>query len=182
MKLDSTANVRVKNEKAVEASYKIALLIVKDKKPHTIGQSLIKPCLLTAYSTVLSKDSSKKVEKIYLSNDTTKRRIDDMALDLKNQLLQKLKGSPFFSLQCDETTDISKHAQLLFYYRFIDRNGSWKKYCFQHLLKQHRSGIMELAKKKTRIIGSHCIIHRQALASQTLPEPLNVTLNFKQLK
>ncbi|XP_072401718.1 protein FAM200B-like [Diabrotica undecimpunctata] len=42
-----------------------------------------------------------------------------------------------------------------------------------------RSGFMELAKKKNpRIIGSHCIIHRQALASQTLPEPLNVTLNL----
>ncbi|XP_072378016.1 protein FAM200A-like [Diabrotica undecimpunctata] len=42
-----------------------------------------------------------------------------------------------------------------------------------------RSGFMELAKKKNpRIIGSHCIIHRRALASQTLPEPLNVTLNL----
>ncbi|XP_072377778.1 protein FAM200A-like [Diabrotica undecimpunctata] len=33
-------------------------------------------------------------------------------------------------------------------------------------------------KKNPRIIGSHCIIHRQSLASQTLPEPLNVTLNL----
>ncbi|XP_072376760.1 protein FAM200A-like [Diabrotica undecimpunctata] len=42
-----------------------------------------------------------------------------------------------------------------------------------------RSGIMELAKKKNpRIIRSHCIIHRQALASQTLLEPLSVTLNL----
>lgn len=120
MKLDSTADFRIGNEKAVEASYKIALLIVKDKKPHTIGESLIKPCLLTACSTVLSEDSCKKIEKISLSNDTVKRRIDDMALDLKNQLMQKLKSSPFFALQCDETTDISKHAQLLFYCRFID--------------------------------------------------------------
>ncbi|XP_072384445.1 protein FAM200C-like [Diabrotica undecimpunctata] len=42
-----------------------------------------------------------------------------------------------------------------------------------------RSGFMELVKKKNpRIIGSHCIIHRQALVSQTLPERLNVTLNL----
>ncbi|XP_072380493.1 protein FAM200C-like [Diabrotica undecimpunctata] len=90
MKLNSTANFRVENKEAVEASYKIALLIVKDKKPHTIDESLIKPCLLTACSTVLSEDGCKKVEKISLSNDTVKRRIDDMVLDLQNQLLQKL--------------------------------------------------------------------------------------------
>ncbi|XP_072390800.1 protein FAM200C-like [Diabrotica undecimpunctata] len=217
MKLDSTANFRVKNEKAVETSYKIALLIVKDKKPHTIGESLIKACLLTAYSTVLSEDSCRKVENTSLSNDTVKRKIDDMALDLKNQVLQKLKGSPFFSLQCDETTDISKHAQLLFYCRFIDRKRFLEEILFSTSLETTtkaidifsaledflvinelpwekvigictdgaqamtgcRSGFMELAKKKNPgIIGSHCIIHRQALASQTLPEPLNVTLNL----
>ncbi|XP_072401099.1 zinc finger BED domain-containing protein 5-like [Diabrotica undecimpunctata] len=216
MKLDSAANFRVKNEKAVEASYKIALLIVKDKKPHTIGESLIKPCLLTACSTVLSEDSCKKVEKISLSNDTITRRIDNMALSLKNQLLQKLKGSPSFSLQCDETTDISKHAQLLFYCRFIDRKRFLEEILFSTSLETTtkaidifsaledfliinelpwekligicndgaqamtgcRSGFIEFAKKKNpRIIGSHCIIHRQALASRTLPEP-HVTLNL----
>lgn len=33
-------------------------------------------------------------------------------------------------------------------------------------------------KKNPKIIGSHCIIHRQALACQTLPEPLMVTLDL----
>ncbi|XP_072401679.1 protein FAM200C-like [Diabrotica undecimpunctata] len=205
------------NKKAVEASYKIALLIVKDKNPHTIGESLIKPCLLTVCSNVLSEDSCKKVEKISLSNDTVKRKIYDIALDLKNQLLQKLKDSPFFSLQCDETTDISKHAQLLFHCRFIDRKRFLEEILFSTSLETTtkaidifsaledflvinelpwekvigictdgaqamtgcRSGFMELTKKKNpRIIGSHCIIHRQALASQTLPEPLNFTVNL----
>ncbi|XP_072377904.1 protein FAM200A-like [Diabrotica undecimpunctata] len=140
-----------------------------------------------------------------------------MALDLKNQLLQKLKGSPFFSLQCDETTDISKHAQLLFYCQFIDRKWFLEQILFSTSLETTtkaidifsalegflvinelpwekvigicidgtqamtgcRSGFMELAEKKNnRIIGSHCNIYTQALASQTLPEPLNVTLNL----
>lgn len=217
MKLDSTGSFRMENEKAVEASYKIAFLIAKDKKPHTIGESLIKPCLLTACSTILSEDSCNKVAKISLSNDTVKRRIDEMALDLKNQVVQKLKSSPFFSLQCDETTDISKHAQLLFYCRFIEGKQFFEEILFSKSLETTtkafdvfsalhnflaandlpwekvigictdgaqamtgcRSGFIELAKKKNpKIIGSHCIIHRQALACKTLPESLNVALNI----
>lgn len=217
MKLDSTGSFRMENEKAVEASYKIALLIAKDKKPHTIGESLIKPCILTACSTILNEESCSKVAKIALSDDTVKRRIDDMALDLKYQVVQKLKSSPFFSLQCDETTDISKHAQVLFYCRFIEGKQFFEEILFSKSLETTtkavdifsaldtflagndlpwekiigictdgaqamtgcRSGFIELAKKKTpKIIGSHCIIHRQALACQTLPESLNVALNI----
>ncbi|KAK9758538.1 hypothetical protein QE152_g674 [Popillia japonica] len=108
MKLDSSGRFGIDNEKAVKASYKIALLIAKDKKPHTI-------------------DGYNKVVNISLLNDTVKRRIDDMAIgiddmaiDLKNQLVQELKNSSFFALHHDETTDISKQAQLLFYCRYID--------------------------------------------------------------
>ncbi|XP_072384403.1 protein FAM200A-like [Diabrotica undecimpunctata] len=121
-----------------------------------------------------------------------------MALDLKNQLLQKLKGSPFFSLQCNETTDISKHAQLLFYCRFFDRKRFLEEILFSISLETTtkaidifsaledfsvinelpREKVIGLKKKNPRITGSHCIIHRQALASQTLPEPHNATLNL----
>ena len=97
MKLDSSANFHKEDDKAVEASYKIALLIAKDKKPHTIGESLIKPCLLNACNTVFGEKSCKKVAKISLSNDTVKRRIDEMGQDLKKQIIEKLKKSPFFS-------------------------------------------------------------------------------------
>lgn len=42
-----------------------------------------------------------------------------------------------------------------------------------------RSGFIKLAKDKNpSIIGSQCIIHRQALASKTLPQKLNATLKF----
>ncbi|XP_008189561.1 SCAN domain-containing protein 3-like, partial [Acyrthosiphon pisum] len=115
MKLDSTGHFARENEKLMEASYEIALLIAKDKKPHTIGESLVKPCLFTACKTILNEESCAKVAKISLSNDTIKRRIDEMAHDLKNQIIEKLNKSPFFSLQCDETTDISQNSQLLFY-------------------------------------------------------------------
>jgi len=60
----------------MEASYEIALLITKDKKPHTISEFLIKPCLLTACKTLSKTESCAKVAKLSLSNDTIKYRID----------------------------------------------------------------------------------------------------------
>lgn len=70
MKHDSTGHFAMENEKLMEASYEIALLIAKDKTPHTVGESLVKPCLLTACKTILNEESCAKVANISLSNDT----------------------------------------------------------------------------------------------------------------
>ena len=43
----------------MEASYEVALEIAKQKKPHTIGESLIKPCVLKMANKVLGKDAEK---------------------------------------------------------------------------------------------------------------------------
>ena len=43
---------------------------------------------------------------IPLSDDTISRRIDSMADDVKSQVVEKLKQSPYFAIQLDETTDI----------------------------------------------------------------------------
>jgi len=59
--------IQLENEKLMKAySYKIALLIIKDNKQHTIGESLIKPYLLTAYKTVFKEESCAIVAKILL--------------------------------------------------------------------------------------------------------------------
>ncbi|KAK9744009.1 hypothetical protein QE152_g8127 [Popillia japonica] len=98
MKLDSSGRFRMEND----AFYKIALLIAKDKKPHTIE-----------------------------ANDLPWERVIGIYTD---------------------------GAQMM--------TGC-------------RSGCIELAKKKNPIIiGTHCIIHRQALAGQSLPESLNTALNL----
>jgi len=47
--------------KVVEASYEIAHMIAKEKKPHTIDETLIKPCMLKAASLVLGEANSKKL-------------------------------------------------------------------------------------------------------------------------
>jgi len=59
-----------------------------------------------------------------------------MSQDIEEQLICLIKKSPWFVLQCDESTDIAQCCQLLIF------------------------------------VTTHCIIHRQALASKTLPKDL----------
>jgi hypothetical protein len=45
----------------VEAYYELSLLTAKAKKAHTIGQTLVKPCVLTAVNIVLGAKKQKKL-------------------------------------------------------------------------------------------------------------------------
>ena len=63
------------------ASFEIAQMIAQAKKPHNIGETLIKPCMLKASSLVLGESNSKKLAKISLSDSTIKTRIDELAND-----------------------------------------------------------------------------------------------------
>ena len=46
MRLDASSDFFRKNNQLLEASYLVAFEIAKQKKPHTIGETLIKPCIL----------------------------------------------------------------------------------------------------------------------------------------
>ncbi|CAM2119818.1 unnamed protein product [Caretta caretta] len=113
MKLDMTGAFHQASAKVVEASY--VLLVAKAKKAHIIGQTLVKPCLLKAGDIVLGVESKKKISEISLSNNSVKRCIDDMAKDLKLQVVEAVKASLFFVIQCDNTTDVAQCCQLLVY-------------------------------------------------------------------
>jgi len=73
---------------SVEASYRVAYLIAKNKKTHTIGETLIKPCALQL--TVLGKTQTQKITEISISNDFIHNRIFDMSGDVTDQLFNKL--------------------------------------------------------------------------------------------
>ncbi|XP_072377896.1 protein FAM200A-like [Diabrotica undecimpunctata] len=62
---------------------------------------------------------AKKLESIPLSNDTVARRICDIAEDVQDQLLGKLRDK-LFSIQLDEATDSNKNAHFIAYVRFCD--------------------------------------------------------------
>ncbi|KAF2345701.1 hypothetical protein FHG87_023543 [Trinorchestia longiramus] len=95
----------------LEASYKVAYLIAKDKKPHTIGETLIKPCVLEM-ELVCGTEHRKEIEKIPLSNYLIQSRISDMSVNILQQVMSEMKNSQHpFSMQLDETTDYAQYIQ-----------------------------------------------------------------------
>ncbi|VVC39621.1 Ribonuclease H-like domain,HAT, C-terminal dimerisation domain,Domain of unknown function DUF4371 [Cinara cedri] len=109
------------NENIVKASYLASLIIAKDGKPHAIGETLVLPAAKEIVRCVLGDKAAKEIEKVSLSNDTVKRRIDDMSSNIKEKILLYVKDCNFFALQIDESTDIANMAQLIVFIRF-DRN------------------------------------------------------------
>lgn len=120
MKIMGEENFRqASSAEVVKASFEIAHMITRAKKPHNIGETLIKPCMLKAASLVLGEISSKKLAKVSLSDSTMKTRIDELAEDIEFQVLEKVRASPFYAIQCDETTDVANLSQLMVYVRFV---------------------------------------------------------------
>jgi len=107
----------IKTQKpCLEASYKVANRIAKEKKPHTIGQTLLKTCALDMTEMVCGTEHLTKLEADHLSNDTINSRITDISNNILEQVMEELKASPFpFSIQLVESTDVSQCAQLLAY-------------------------------------------------------------------
>ena len=89
--LDSGGIWPRQNKALLEASCRIAFRIAQSKKPHTIGEELIKPCLIKATTLVLGKEKANKLEEISLSNDTVKKRISEMSQDILLQVVERVK-------------------------------------------------------------------------------------------
>ncbi|KAL1229473.1 Zinc finger BED domain-containing protein [Trichinella spiralis] len=85
----------------MHASYLISLRIAQSGQPLTIGESLVLPSIKDAVGV--------------LFGDT----IEDMAKWVEDQLISMVKGSKYFSLQLDESTDIQGLSQLIEFNRFV---------------------------------------------------------------
>ena len=110
-------------------------MIAQAKKPHNIGETLIKPCMIKAASLVLGVASSNKLAKISLSDSTIKTRIDELESDIEFQVLKKIKASPYFAIQCDETTDVAQLSQLLVYVPYVGSTSIEEEMLFCRPLK-----------------------------------------------
>lgn len=109
----------------LEASYRAAYAIARDKKPHTIGETFLKPVVIEMARIVLDQQSANKLAEISLSADTIHDRISDMSNDVLDQVVQDLLCSPVgFSLQLDESTDVANCAQLLVFVRYVKAGGN----------------------------------------------------------
>ena len=122
----------IKTQKpCLEASHKVAYRIAKEKKPHTIGETMVKPCALEMTELVCGIKHRKKLKAILLSNDTINCRINDIFNNILEQVMEELKASPFpFSMQLDESTDVSQCAQLLAYVRYMHADAIKEEFLF----------------------------------------------------
>ncbi|XP_013790804.1 protein ZBED8-like, partial [Limulus polyphemus] len=55
------------------------------KKPYTIAEELVKPCILEVVKTILGKDAERKVQQVPMSNNVIRNRITDMSEDILEQ-------------------------------------------------------------------------------------------------
>ncbi|KAI6656026.1 hypothetical protein LOD99_1760 [Oopsacas minuta] len=195
----------------------VALRIAQEKKPHTIAENLILPCCKDIVHCILGDSAEKKLVSLPLSNDTIKRRITDMADDVEQQVVAEILGAPLntFSIQLDESTDVSS-AQLLVFARYIKDGDFKEEFLFCHCSETATKGEdifqqvsdyfdrMGLSWKNVpacttdgapAMLGihsgfrarvktvnpvskhNHCMIHRYALASKTLPSDLKLVLD-----
>ena len=102
---------------------------------HTENESVIAPALAIVVKTMLGTNAAEQVKKVSLSNYTISRRIEDILSDLHCQICEHFEAlgnelSLLWSLQVDESTNISGKAQLLAFIRFIKDAKFLNEYLF----------------------------------------------------
>ncbi|XP_067936683.1 protein FAM200C-like [Watersipora subatra] len=129
-KLDSSGSFYIQAQAITEASYALSYRIARDKKPHTIGETLVEPFLLECTKIMLGDTAAQKIADLSLSDSTVKSRIDDMSADIKRQVIEKIKSSPMFAIQLDESADVASISQLMVFAHYIHRETIEEKFLF----------------------------------------------------
>ena len=124
----------------MRASYNLSLLIAKAGKPHNIGEALILPAVKEVLSTVMHHKAPEQIIKaIPLSNDTVRRRVDEMAENIEATLCTKLKTTGF-SLQIDESTLPNNESLLLGYVCYISNGCCMEELLFARKILTNKTG------------------------------------------
>lgn len=101
----------------LKASYMVAKRVAQTKTPFTIAE-LTLPAVVDMCRELIGETFVKKFQSVPLSNDTVSHRIVDMASDIQQQLLDRIKGSPLFAIQLDESTDVTTLLLVFVHYRW----------------------------------------------------------------
>uniref|UniRef100_K7FSU2 HAT C-terminal dimerisation domain-containing protein n=1 Tax=Pelodiscus sinensis TaxID=13735 RepID=K7FSU2_PELSI len=196
----------VKYISALQTSYQVGYKIAQCKKPHTIGENLILPSPIDMVTTTLGEFSAKQLLSIPLSNDTVCCRIADMAEDLKEQLNEKIRSKSFAIQIDEATDNAKDAHLITYFRFFDDGKinkeitgtRSFRYTVIDSFMKSNLlqwlncvgictdgacsrpgcdRGLQVLICQKSRgVVWTHCMIHRQALASKYLSSAL-VTIN-----
>ena len=123
-----------------EASLTISFKIGQAGEAHTIGERLVKPCLLEAARCLCAEKQIKAFEAIPLSNSTVSRRIAVIGSWLEDEVNTELRSSPCWALQVDESTDVAGSAILLVFVRYLHKTDVEEELLFCKSLLSSTSG------------------------------------------
>ena len=115
-------------------------MIAKSKKPFTVGEELVHPEAVKIAEIVFGSAHALEVKKIPLSNDTIARRISEICENQLQQLIDRVKNSPRFAIQLDESTNITNAAQLMVFIRYAHGNNMLKDMLFCQTLEGQTTG------------------------------------------
>lgn len=117
---------------ATEASFKVAYILAKHKKPFTDG-AIVKEAMSAAAETLFAEHKSKTdilaaIGDVQLGANTVARRVAALSQDAMKQLDSDIQRCKWFSIQCDESVDSSDTAQLAIFIRMVFDSASTKNY------------------------------------------------------
>ena len=140
----STQNI----DDGVLTSYYLSLIIAKQGLPHTIGEKAFIPAIRTVLEKVLHiKNISNVLRIIPLSNNTVKRRIDEMGECVEKKLIT-LMCTNLFSIQVDESTLPGNKCLLLVCVRMVVGDKTYEELAISQLMETHSTGQLVFNKIK----------------------------------
>ena len=109
-------------ERATAASLRVSWILAKKKRPFTDSET-VKECMLAVVNEVINDDKVKTsvtsaIKNVPLSDTSNIRRVQLLATDVFEMLLEDLKKADVMSIAVDESTDKTDTAQLCIYVRF----------------------------------------------------------------
>ena len=106
----------------VRAFYEIAVIVAKNKKPHTVEKLTI-PAAKVLVKHFIGNETALILNNVSLSNNTIQRRITEMSTDINEQVLTEVQSSKYrFAIQLNKTTDLSNCALLLVFVRYATKD------------------------------------------------------------
>ncbi|KAF2901803.1 hypothetical protein ILUMI_04386 [Ignelater luminosus] len=167
---------KTENENATEAYYRVSYRIALNGEAHTIGETLIKPCVKDIVSCVINEQTAKKIDAVQLSNNT---------------LIHRLELCSEYALQMDESTDVAGLAVLLVFVRYpFDKSieedllmcaylneKTTREDIFNSMVGNMKGVVSRIQQVAERATNSHCILHRQALVTKKMPTTLKIVMD-----
>nr|CAB3267853.1 zinc finger BED domain-containing protein 5-like [Phallusia mammillata] len=103
-RIDKTGAVYQSSSGNVKASFEVSLLVAQNMNAHTIAESLIMPAAKILIRNVIGVEAEAKLSSVSLSNNTVKRRIEEMSIDIADQVVAAVRSSKYgFAIQLVNT-------------------------------------------------------------------------------